>query len=173
MASWTAKAKKIAAGKWIKFDSAQPQHILVFVGEPKEVEKTSQMGPTKGEVYYQMSFPVLEDGNERILEPNRSLLVQLIEEDEEESIIGAEFLIKCLNPEKRTQWKLKRIAGVGSGIESYTKPAAQPAERAQPEETEAAQEEEASKDKEKFMEEVKKVKAKKQKKPKAEPAPEA
>lgn len=126
------------------------------------------MGPSKGEVYYQMSFPVLVEGDEKILEPNRSLLTQLIEEDEEQSIIGAEFLIKCLNPEKKTQWKLRRIAGAGSGIESYHKPVPQPAEQAQEEETETDQEKEASKDKEKFMEEVKKVKAKKKEKPKAE-----
>ena len=130
------------------------------------------MGPSKGEVYYQMSFPVLVEGDEKILEPNRSLLTQLIEEDEEQSIIGAEFLIKCLNPEKKTQWKLRRIAGSGSGIESYHKPVPQSAEPAEEKETEAVQEEEAVKDKEKFMEGVKKTRAKKQNKPDAETEPE-
>lgn len=173
MSGWTKEAKKLAAGKWIKFDAANPQHVVTFIGEPTKVEKVSQMGPSKGEVYYQMSFPVLLEGDEKILEPNRSLLTQLIEEDEEQSIIGAEFLIKCLNPEKKTQWKLRRIAGAGSGIESYHKPVPQPAEPAQEEETEADQEEEKSKDKEKFMEGVKKTRAKKQKKSDAETEPEA
>ena len=49
MASWTAKAKKIAAGKWVRFDAANPQMVVTFVGEPEEVEKESQQGPTKGE----------------------------------------------------------------------------------------------------------------------------
>lgn len=171
--AWTKEAKKLAAGKWIKFDAANPQHVVTFIGEPTKVEKVSQMGPTKGEVYYQMSFPVLVEGDEKILEPNRSLLTQLIEEDEEQSIIGAEFLIKCLNPEKKTQWKLRRIAGSGSGIESFHEPVPQPAEPAQGEETEVDQEKEKTKDKEKFMEGVKKTRAKKQKKPDAETEPEA
>ena len=170
---WTKEAKKLAAGKWIKFDAANPQHVVTFICEPTKIEKVSQMGPSKGEVYYQMSFPVLLEGDEKILEPNRSLLTQLIEEDEEQSIIGAEFLIKCLNPEKKTQWKLRRIAGAGSGIESYHKPVPQPAEPAQEEETEADQEKETSKDKEKFMEEVEKKKAARKKKEKAEEKPEA
>ena len=163
---WTKEAKKLAAGKWIKFDAANPQHVVTFIGEPTKVEKVSQMGPSKGEVYYQMSFPVLVEGDEKILEPNRSLLTQLIEEDEEQSIIGAEFLIKCLNPEKKTQWKLRRIAGAGSGIESYYKAAEKQVESsAQEEETDAAGEEEA-KDKEKFMEGVKKTRQKRVKKEK-------
>lgn len=170
---WTKEAKKLAAGKWIRFDAANPQHVVTFIGEPSKVEKVSQMGPSKGEVYYQMSFPVLLEGDEKILEPNRSLLTQLIEEDEEQNIIGAEFLIKCLNPEKKTQWKLRRIAGAGSGIESYHKPAPQPAGLAQEEETEADQEKEKTKDKEKFMEGVKKTRDKKQKKSDAETEPEA
>lgn len=169
---WTKEAKKLAAGKWIKFDAANPQHVVTFIGEPTKVEKVSQMGPSKGEVYYQMSFPVLVEGDEKILEPNRSLLTQLIEEDEEQSIIGAEFLIKCLNPEKKTQWKLRRIAGAGSGIESYHKPVPQPAEPAQEEETEPVKEVPADKDKEKFMEGVKQTKAKKEKKAKKEAEPE-
>ena len=170
---WTKEAKKLAAGKWIKFDAANPQHVLTFIGEPTKVEKVSQMGPSKGEVYYQMSFPVLLEGDEKILEPNRSLLTQLIEEDEEQSIIGAEFLIKCLNPEKKTQWKLRRIAGSGSGIEAYNKQK-EPAEEEEHEEEEDAQDsDEKDKDKEKFMEGVKKTKAKRQKKEKAEEEPEA
>lgn len=163
MSGWTKEAKKLAAGKWIKFDAANPQHVVTFIGEPTKVEKVSQMGPSKGEVYYQMSFPVLLEGDEKILEPNRSLLTQLIEEDEEQSIIGAEFLIKCLNPEKKTQWKLRRIAGAGSGIESYQKKK----EAAQEEEEHPApgvEQTEAKADKEKFMQEVEKKKTARKKK---------
>ena len=172
MSSWTVKAKKIAAGKWIRFDAANPQHTLTFVGEPEEVTKTSQQGPTKGETYKQMSFPVLLDGEEKILEPNKSLLTQLIEEDEEEPIIGAELLIKCLNPEKKTQWKIRRIAKGKdqiTGYESKREPTVTTAESME-EEGRAVMEE--AKDKEKFMEEVKKVKQKKTKKVTEEPTSE-
>lgn len=172
MSNWTKEAKKIAAGKWIKFDSQQPSHVLTFYAEPTKVTKVSQMGPTKGEEYTQMSFPVLLDGEEKVLEPNRSLLTQLIEEDEESPIIGAEFLIKCLNPEKKTQWKIRRISGAGSGIESYSKPTPAAREEEPEEEPETVKEVPADKDKEKFMEGVKQTKAKKEKKAKKEAEPE-
>ena len=119
-----------------------------------------------------MSFPVLLDGEEKVLEPNRSLLTQLIEEDEESPIIGAEFLIKCLNPEKKTQWKIRRISGAGSGIESYSKPTPAAREEEPEEEPEPVKEVPADKDKEKFMEGVKQTKAKKEKKAKKEAEPE-
>jgi hypothetical protein len=166
MSSWTVKAKKIAAGKWIRFDAANPQHTLTFVGEPEEVTKTSQQGPTKGETYKQMSFPVLLDGEEKILEPNKSLLTQLIEEDEEEPIIGAELLIKCLNPEKKTQWKIRRIAKGKDQITAYESKKEPEIEPEDEELEEIAQDSQESKDKEKFMEGVKKTKAKREKKEK-------
>jgi len=172
MSNWTKVAKKVAAGKWIKFDSQQPSHVLTFYAEPTMVTKISQMGPTKGEEYTQMSFPVLLDGEEKVLEPNRSLLTQLIEEDEESPIIGAELLIKCLNPEKKTQWKIRRISGEGSGIESYSKPTPAAREEEPEEEPEPVKEVPADKDKEKFMEGVKQTKAKKEKKAKKEAEPE-
>lgn len=166
MSNWTKQAKKVAAGKWIRFDAQNPQYTLLFLGEPQVVTKTSQLGPTKGEQYTQMSFPVLCDGDEKILEPNRSLLTQLIEEDEEETIIGAELLIKCLNPEKKTQWKIRRIAGSHEDIQTWKK---QP--RAEPEEEEEEKEKpvkkaQDSKDKDKFMAEVSK---RRKAKPKKEP----
>ena len=173
MSGWTKEARKLAAGKWIKFDAANPQHVVTFLGEPTKVEKVSQMGPSKGEVYYQMSFPVLLEGDEKILEPNRSLLTQLIEEDEEQSIIGAEFLIKCLNPEKKTQWKLRRIAGSGSGIESYQKKKESAQEEERQQEESIKDIEQAKKDKDKFMEEVEKKKATRKKKEKETEEPEA
>ena len=173
MSSWTTKAKKIAAGKWIRFDAANPSHTLTFVGEPTEVEKVSQQGPSKGEKYMQMSFPVLLDGEEKILEPNRSLLTQLIEEDEEEDIIGAELFIKCLNPEKKTQWKIRRIARSKGEITSYQKKETECPNNDQDEEEPSADVEEKHKDKEKFLQEVKKTAAKKKKAVKEEPEQEA
>ena len=164
MSNWTKSAKKIAAGKWIRFDAQNPQHTLMFVGEPQVVEKVSQMGPNKGEKYSQMSFPVLLDGEEKILEPNRSLLTQLIEEDEEETIIGAELLIKCLNPEKKTQWKIRRIAGSHEDIQTWKKQKKPAPEEEEEEEEKPVKKAQDSKDKEKFMEGVKKIKAKKPKK---------
>ena len=164
MGNWTKSAKKIAAGKWIRFDAQNPQHTLMFVGEPQVVEKVSQMGPNKGEKYSQMSFPVLLDGEEKILEPNRSLLTQLIEEDEEETIIGAELLIKCLNPEKKTQWKIRRIAGSHEDIQTWKKQKKPEPEEEEEEEAEEKKQAQDSKDKEKFMAEVKKRKVKKAKK---------
>ncbi len=160
MSNWTKQAKKVAAGKWIRFDAQNPQYTLLFLGEPQVVTKTSQLGPTKGEQYTQMSFPVLCDGDEKILEPNRSLLTQLIEEDEEETIIGAELLIKCLNPEKKTQWKIRRIAGSHEDIQTWKKQKKPEPEEEEEEETEEKKPAQDSKDKEKFMEGVKKTKAK-------------
>ena len=164
MSNWTKSAKKIAAGKWIRFDAQNPQHTLMFVGEPQVVEKVSQMGLSKGEKYSQMSFPVLLDGEEKILEPNRSLLTQLIEEDEEETIIGAELLIKCLNPEKKTQWKIRRIARGHGDIQTWEKQKKPEPEEEEEEEAEEKKPAQDSKDKEKFMAEVKKRKVKKAKK---------
>lgn len=168
MSNWTKQAKKVAAGKWIRFDAQNPQYTLLFLGEPQVVEKISQMGPSKGEKYTQMSFPVLCDGDEKILEPNRSLLTQLIEEDEEETIIGAELLIKCLNPEKKTQWKIRRIAGSHEDIQTWKKQKKPAPEEEEEEEEKPVKKAQDSKDKEKFMEGVKKIKAKK---PKKEPEP--
>ena len=166
MSSWTAKAKKIAAGRWIRFDAANPQHTLIFIGEPEEVEKVSQQGPTKGEKYKQMSFPVLLDGEEKILEPNKSLLMQLIEEDEEEPIIGAELLIKCLNPEKKTSWKIRRIAKSKDQITAYESKKKPDTEPENEELEEIPQYYLGSKDKEKFMEGVTETRAKKENKEK-------
>ena len=162
--SWKSDAKKVAAGKWIRFDSSTPQHTLLFVGEPKKVEKESTLPGSKGEIYFQMSFPVEEDGESKILEPNKSLLTQLIEEDDEEDIIGAEFLIKCLNPEKKTQWKIRRIkSDISVATERAAKKKPEPEEEPEPEVIPDVEEQDA-KAKEKFKTEVKKRarKAKKQ-----------
>lgn len=164
MSDWTKSAKRIAAGRWVRFDSQNPQHTLLFLGEPTVVEKTSQMADSKGEKYNQMSFPVLLDGDEKLLEPNRSLLTQLIEEDEEETIIGCELLIKCLNPEKKTQWKIRRIAGNHSDIQTWKKQKKTEPEEEEEEEVEEKKPARDSEDKKKFMEGVKKTRAKKTKK---------
>lgn len=164
--SWKSDAKKVAAGKWIRFDSSTPQHTLLFVGEPKKVEKESTLPGSKGEIYFQMSFPVEEDGESKILEPNKSLLTQLIEEDDEEDIIGAEFLIKCLNPEKKTQWKIRRIkSDISVATERAAKKKPEPEEEPEPEVIPDVEEQD-KKAKEKFKKEVAKrsKKAKEQEK---------
>lgn len=173
MSKWTAEAKKVAAGKWVRFDVANPIHTLTFLGEPEKVQKTSQQGPTAGEKYFQMSFPVLLDGEEKILEPNRSLLTQLIEEDEEETIIGAELMIKCLNPEKKTQWKIRRIAGSHEDIQTWKKQKKPEQKDEDEEEVEEKKPAQNDKDKEKFMEGVKKTRAKKAKKEEKPAEPES
>lgn len=164
--SWKSDAKKVAAGKWIRFDSSTPQHTLLFVGEPKKVEKESTLPGSKGEIYFQMSFPVEEDGESKILEPNKSLLTQLIEEDDEEDIIGAEFLVKCLNPEKKTQWKIRRIkSDISVATERAAKKKPEPEEEPEPEVIPDVEEQD-KKAKEKFKKEVAKrsKKAKEQEK---------
>lgn len=157
MSNWRDKAKRIAAGRWVRFDAQNPQYTVLFIAEPTEVTKTSQQGPSAGEKYKQMSFPVVVDGDERILEPNKSLLTQLIAEDEEEAIIGQELIIKCLNPEKKTQWRIRRIAPSSSNIESYGKTKQEEPEDEDSTPGNAAQENVDDKEKEEFLKKVKKV----------------
>lgn len=79
--AWRDKARKVAAGKWIKFDAQNLMWEIYFKEDPTEVKKTVVQGDRKGEEYSEMSFPVVVDGEDRILEPNKSLLRQLLDED--------------------------------------------------------------------------------------------
>ena len=106
MSNWRKKGKKLAQGKWIRFDESSPKWIVTFVGEPTVVEKTAQSGPNAGEKYEVMSFPVEVDGEDKILEPNRSLLLVMMDEDEDEEIIGRTFMIKCLDLKNKRSWKM-------------------------------------------------------------------
>ena len=109
---WRDRAKKDSQGKWLKFDADTPKHIVTFLGEPKIVEKESTMGERKGEKYNAYEFPVLRENEEKILSvTQRSLLRLIVDEDEEESIIGKTYSIKCLDLTKKSTWKLKEIAG--------------------------------------------------------------
>ena len=82
---WTKQAKKDAVGKWLKFDEEHPSWTMLFLGDPQVVEKVSTMGDRKGEKYNAYEFPVEVEGEEKILSvTQRSLLRQLIEEEEEE-----------------------------------------------------------------------------------------
>lgn len=109
---WRERAKKDSQGKWLKFDADTPKHIVTFLGEPKIVEKESTMGERKGERYNAYEFPVLRENEEKILSvTQRSLLRLIVDEDEEESIIGKTYSIKCLDLTKKSTWKLKEIAG--------------------------------------------------------------
>lgn len=107
--AWQTEAKKLAAGKWIKFDSENLIHVVTFEGEPTKKEKTSTIKGKEGEIYFQMSFPVTEDGEDRFLEPNNSLLRQIIAEDEVESIMGRTIMIKLLDPQKKQNWMLRPV----------------------------------------------------------------
>ena len=106
MGNWRKKAKKLTQGKWIRFDESTPKWIVTFVGEPTVVEKTAQSGPNAGEKYEVMSFPVEVNGEDKILEPNRSLLLVMSDEDEDDEIIGKTFLIKCLDLKNKRSWKM-------------------------------------------------------------------
>lgn len=107
--NWQAKARKMSEGRWVKFDESNPSRIIKFLGEPETVTKTVQTGPRKGEQYEVLSFPVEVDGEEKILEPNRSLLLIMLEEDEEREIIGRTFKIKCLDPSTKRSWKMVEL----------------------------------------------------------------
>ena len=111
MGDWKSKAKKMMQGKWIRFDAETPAWTVTFEGEPQVVEKTAQTGPNKGETYEQMSFPVSVDGEPKLLEPNRSLLAYIVDEDNQEDIIGRSFIIKCLDLKGKRQWKMTEVAG--------------------------------------------------------------
>ena len=163
--SWQKSAKKLAAGRWVRFDADSPSVELTFLGEPQEVEKTASMGDRKGEKYKVMSFPVLVDGDEKILEPNNSLLNALLDEDGEEEIIGGTFLIKCLNLKSKREWKIRRMKSDEEGIESWKGQKEQEPTPNDEKKMIINEEEEEKKKKAKFMKDVEeKKKAKKQKK---------
>ena len=113
--SWTKQAKKDAVGKWIKFDEEHPAWTVLFMGDPKIVEKVSTMGERKGEVYNAYEFPVEVEGEEKILSvTQRSLLRQLIEEEEEEPLPGRTLMIKCLDLKTKKEWKIREVKAEGS-----------------------------------------------------------
>ena len=112
---WTKQAKKDAVGKWIKFDEEHPAWTCLFLGDPKIVEKVSTMGERKGEVYNAYEFPVEVEGEEKILSvTQRSLLRQLIEEEEEEPLPGRTLMIKCLDLKTKKEWKIREVKAEGS-----------------------------------------------------------
>ena len=113
MADWRKQAKKLMSGKWVKFDPENPSHVITFQAEPTVIEKTAQTGPSAGETYQQLSFPVECDGEPKLLEPNRSLLAYIMDEDSSEDIIGRTFIIKCMDLKSKRQWKMtEQSAGI-------------------------------------------------------------
>jgi hypothetical protein len=148
--SWQEKAKKLAEGKWIRFSAEQPLIEITFCGEPNEVTKTVQQGDRKGETYIQMSFPVRVDEADRILEPNKSLLRQIVAEDEIESIIGRTVLIKCLDLKSMREWSIRPMGKQADVTRTWAG-------------------EDKDKDKAKFMEGVEQQKKKRTRKPKTMP----
>ena len=152
--SWTKQAKKDAVGKWLKFDEDHSAWTMTFLGDPKIVEKVSTMGERKGEVYNAYEFPVEVEGEEKILSvTQRSLLRQLIEEEEEEPLPGRTLMIKCLDLKTKKEWKIREVKAEGSletwkGKEKVKKELEESIEK---DENEAK---EKDNDKEKFKKEV-------------------
>lgn len=163
MGNWRKKAKKLTQGKWIRFDESTPKWVVTFVGEPTVVEKTAQTGPNAGEKYEVMSFPVEVDGEDKILEPNRSLLLVMSDEDEDDEIIGKTFLIKCLDLKNKRSWKMvEQEAPISAKKKKVVEEEEPDVEPVQEEEEEPDVEEEKAK--KKFKEEVKKRTAARKKK---------
>lgn len=105
---WHESAKEDFAGKYLKFSTETPEHTVTFEGEPeiRELQSTFK----KGEVYKSYDFPVSVGGKSRILGVTQKSLIELIiEEDEEESIIGRTFRIKCLGEGKNKSWKMREV----------------------------------------------------------------
>ena len=153
MGDWRKQAKKLMTGKWLKFDAENPAWTVTFVGEPQVVEKTAQQGPNAGEVYQQMSFPVEVNGEPKLLEPNRSLLAYIMDEDSTEDIMGRTFLIKCLDLKGKRQWKMIE-QGRGVASQSWTGEKKPQAEAEEPEKPKKKTRAAPDKDKEKFKKEV-------------------
>ena len=161
MGDWRKQAKKLMTGKWLKFDAENPAWTVTFQGEPQVVTKTAQQGPNAGEEYQQMSFPVEVNGEPKLLEPNRSLLAYIMDEDSTEDIIGKTFLIKCLDLKGKRQWKMIEQ---GRGVTSQSwagekKPQGEGEAEERPKKKPRAA---PDKDKEKFKKEVAKKTAERQ-----------
>jgi len=165
MSNWRKKAKKLTQGKWIRFDESTPKWVVTFVGEPTVVEKTAQTGPNAGEKYEVMSFPIEVDGEDKILEPNRSLLLVMSDEDEDDEILGKTFLIKCLDLKNKRSWKMvEQEAPISAKKNKTVKEEELDIESVQEEEEEPEVEEEKAK--KKFKAEVAKRTAARKKKAK-------
>ena len=166
---WTKQAKKDAVGKWIKFDEEHPAWTCLFLGDPKIVEKVSTMGERKGEVYNAYEFPVEVDGEEKILSvTQRSLLRQLIEEEEEEPLPGRTLMIKCLDLKTKKEWKIREVKAEGS-LESWKGKKSDTGEAEKKEKSTPPADDEKDKEKEKFKKEVEKRTAARRKAKKTEP----
>ena len=169
MGDWKAKAKKMMQGKWIRFDAETPAWTVTFEDEPEVVTKTAQTGPNKGETYEQMSFPVSVEGEPKLLEPNRSLLAYIVDEDTQEDIIGRSFIIKCLDLKGKRQWKMTEGAGDKPNW-TGKKQSDKEEEKEEKEEKPKKKTADEKKDKEKFKKEVaKRTKARKEEEKAVEP----
>ena len=151
---WTKQAKKDAVGKWLKFDEEHPSWTMLFLGDPQVVEKVSTMGDRKGEKYNAYEFPVEVDGEEKILSvTQRSLLRQLIEEEEEEALPGRTLMIKCLDLKTKKEWKIREVKAEGS-LETWKGKKSDTEKPEKKEKSTPPADDEENKDKEKFKAEV-------------------
>ena len=167
--SWTKQAKKDAVGKWIKFDEEHPSWTMTFLGDPKIVEKVSTMGERKGEVYNAYEFPVEVEGEDKILSvTQRSLLRQLIEEEEEEPLPGRTLMIKCLDLKTKKEWKIREVKAEGS-LETWKGKKEAKKEEETVEDAPTDKPSAEDKEKERFMKEVAKRTSARKKTEKKEP----
>jgi hypothetical protein len=97
-----------------------------------------------------MSFEVRIDGEDKVLEPNRSLLTQLMDEDDIEPIFGRTLLIKCLDLATFRNWSIRPVGRQVDVTRTWTG-------------------EDKDKDKDKFMEGIEQQKKKRTRKPRVAP----
>jgi hypothetical protein len=108
--SWKDQARKDSQGKYIKL--AKDGDVLegMFLDEPTVEEKESNQGKNKGQIYKVYNFPVEVDGQEKIFSvTNKRLLRQIIEEDDDEPIVGRYLRIKQIGDPLHADFKIKEI----------------------------------------------------------------
>lgn len=131
--SWERDAEGIAEGRWVKFTAGKPDRIIEFVGEPTKVKKESTIKGKEGEIYFMMSFPVLVDDEEKLLEPNKSLLTQLLAENKIEPIVGRSLRIICLDPPTNKNWMIRPVGTQQTATRQWSEPKPTPDRYEKPE----------------------------------------
>ena len=152
--NWAQKAKEVAeSSDYIKFKDGQKIRIT-FLDEPEVGEFTGKDGKTKPS----FDFPVEVEGQEKTWSiTSKKLLDLVLEEHEEQDIIGRTFDISCKGEGFDRRYRMKEVPGV----QSYgKKKAAKPKE----------EEEEAEEENEGVEEEGEDDDGEEEKKPKRETA---
>lgn len=102
--SWQKKGREIAAGKRVDFADGE-FHDIWFINEPRE--EVIEDRDKKGEYKEVLIFDVEENGKKKELMPSPALLRALIEEDEDEPIVGRQLRIKKKGDGFQTRWTIK------------------------------------------------------------------